>query len=131
MKTELKTFEADGAICTALTFRNQPSTPAGAVWRFVLQNKTLVAIPSMVNEGQLEAHTVPERIESILGGPHGMGAFGDAVAHVAWSRTAQNFGRVWEHEINEATEAELKKIECKEAREQKRTALEAKHRKKN
>ncbi len=90
MEARLKTFEANGTLCTALTYDNQPGTIAGTVWRFVLQTETLIATPSRIDGTQPHPHDIPERIESILGGPHGLAALGYAVSYAAQCRTDHN-----------------------------------------
>ena len=87
----LKTFDADDSFFSALTFGNQCGTVAGTVWRLVHQTGTLVATPSRLDGIQPKAHNVPERIESILGGPHGLAALGYAVRYAVQCQTDHNF----------------------------------------
>lgn len=103
-------MEYDGFFDAVFTYRTEKETTAGTVWRFIMdRNKTVVVIPyQSLGAPAAVVHCVPERIESVLAGPWGMGDFGFAV-HYAVQANVNNDARHWEGEIHEATEAELAK----------------------
>jgi len=110
MDTLTRFMEYDGGFDAVFTHRTQADTIAGTVWRFIMDgNKTIVAVPYQSPHAPAKAaHCVPERIESILAGPCGLGDFGFTVHRTA-AANVENCGRTWEAEIHEATEAELQK----------------------
>ena len=98
-------MQYDGGFDAVFTYRTQADTIAGTVWRFIMDgNKTIVAVPYQSPRAPAKtAHCVPERIESILGGPRGLGGFGFAVERTAGAKVEINAA------IHGATEEELRK----------------------
>lgn len=110
MKKHTQLMEHDGSFGAVFIYRTQTETIAGTAWRFIMDgNKTLVVVPYQTPHAPAKAvHCVPERIESILTGPYGLGDFGFAVHRAAQANVKED-ARDWESEIHEATEAELSK----------------------
>ncbi len=104
-----KILNYDGAIDAVFTYRTQPDTVAGTVWRFIMdRGKALGVIPYQTPKAPApEAHCVPVRIESVLAGDDEDGQFAYAV-HVAALVSENNAPQDWETEIQKAADQEFK-----------------------
>ena len=108
LDTFARTIKFDGGVDAVFTHRTQQDTVAGTVWRFILnENKTLVAVPYQSPHAPAKAlHCIPQRIESILGGPLAPSTFGFAICHAARAMV-KNVDHPCEAGIHEVIEAEL------------------------
>jgi hypothetical protein len=112
-ETYARMLKHDGSVDAVYTHRTQADTIAGTVWRFILDyNQTRVVVPYQLPDAPAKAlHCVPERIESVLGGPRGLGDFGFAVVHAA--EAALEFECNWQAETDAVVEAELQKWQAR------------------
>lgn len=106
METNTQLLKCDGGLTAVFTYRTQPNTPAGTVWRLILDGQTLVVVPYQTPHAPAPAaHCVPERIESVLS------ELDLVVRCVSQAGTSLNSDTC--RAIDEATEKELAKCKGK------------------